>query len=98
MTNAELSKEEYNDNWPEGSLEELIWGNCEADNTRVREIMERVNLLIQKEVLRTRLDEMCEIGELVNADGELAFGRVEDRIKFLQHQLDHIEKGKLWGV
>ena len=31
------------DNWPEGSLEEFIWERCEADNTRVREIMKEIH-------------------------------------------------------
>lgn len=31
--------EKYNDDWPDGSLEQFIWERCEADNTRVREIM-----------------------------------------------------------
>lgn len=34
--------EKYDDNWPKGSLEEFIWERCEADNKRVREIMERI--------------------------------------------------------
>ena len=34
--------EKYDDNWPDGSMEEFIWQRCEADNQRVREIMEEV--------------------------------------------------------
>ena len=38
-----MDREQYHDNWPEGSLEQFIWERCEADNKRVCEIMDRVD-------------------------------------------------------
>ena len=86
MNIEERAKKIYDDNWPEGSLEEFIWERCEMNNQSVRKIMARV----EAEILWARINENDKFcGEKYNYRCGLDATR---NIQELTSQLKELEK------
>ena len=64
---TDIDDEKYNDNWPEGSLEQFIWVRCEMDNKRVREIMKAIARFGTSQPKKWTADEISKILEYHSA-------------------------------
>lgn len=89
MTTEEIAEDfenkKYDDNWPQGSLEEFIWERCEMDNLKVREIMRAILSKLSKP--QGRVVSVYKIKEILIMDNLTGFLVVHG---FTGEQLDNI--------